>query len=200
MKTYLFQLLAVLSCFLASCSFDSAKNDALDTEPCNDKTLPFQYSIIITDKGGLVLLDANLLEIEYDVLYSKKNIKMFSYPEGSSAEPVYSIQKYEQESRIVVETEFNECKQEHVTMILELNQMWCACGPDSHLEHIYTYDTIRCDLRVLNDSVICEKISVNEILSWKNDGKKQEEPCITLVKDRHSITVMGLLNTPSPDI
>ncbi|MDR2773311.1 MAG: hypothetical protein LBC19_00980 [Tannerella sp.] len=177
MKVNLFWLLAVLSCFQVSCG-----NDPPEEEACNDMTLPFRYSIIIKDKDGLVLLgdyyDGNILNRYF---YWERDIRLIPYPPDSNREPVFSIRKYDGEYRITVGTEFNECRQGGgLGMILEFVEVW-HLAPVAY--HKYTYDTIQCVLKVVNDSVVCEKISVNDILSWEN---KAEEPYLTLVKNKHS--------------
>jgi hypothetical protein len=174
-------MLAVLPCFQISCGSDSPENNET---PENDITLPFRYSIILKDKDGLVL-SGGIYHLD-PYLYWEDDIRLIPYPDDSYAEPIFSIRKYEQEYRIAVRTEFNECRQEgRLDMILELIEVRYLFVPDAHLYHKYTYDTIGFDLKVVNDSVICEKISVNEILSWENDGNWKEEPCVTLIKNKH---------------
>jgi hypothetical protein len=191
MKTYLFRPLAVLSCFPASCSSDSPEDNELDGTPCSGITLPFRYSIILKDKDGHVMSGGNPSggnSLSLSAVYWEEDIRLTPYPGNSYAEPVFSLRQYEQEYRIAVRTEFNECRQEgYLAMILELVEVRYMHFPNNHLYHKYTYDTIRFDLKALNDFVICENISVNGILLWENDGNREEEPCITLVKNRHSI-------------
>jgi hypothetical protein len=189
MKTYLFRLFIFSCCFLASCSSDSTEDNESAGTPYNDITLPFRYSIILKDKDGHVLSGGN----KVDITYWEKDIRLIPYPPDSYREPLFSIRgDDERESRIVVATEFNEYRQRHVAMILELVEVRCAYAVPVELYHKYTYDTIRCDLKAVNDSVVCENISVNGILLWENDRNGNEEPCITLVKNVHTVAVGGL--------
>ncbi|MDR2773310.1 MAG: hypothetical protein LBC19_00975 [Tannerella sp.] len=194
MKTYLFQPLIFLSCAMASCVLASCGgNDSPEEEA---PTLPFRYSIVIKDKDGLVLSVSERYASWVDSFYSEKDIRLIPYPQGSFADPLFSISDGDGEresSRIVVATEFNDHRQGgRLDMILELVEVQCAFASPPELYHIYTYDTIRCDLKVSDDSVVCEKISVNDVLSWENDGNRKEEPCITLIKKHRQVMIGGL--------
>ncbi|MDR0575375.1 MAG: hypothetical protein LBG96_15395 [Tannerella sp.] len=177
MKTYLFLLLAVFSGLMVSCGSEDK------APPCNDITMPFRYSIILKDKDGRVLSGGDI-PFQY-AIYWEEDIRLIPYPEDSYADPFFALRKYEKEHRIAITAEFNECRQGCLEMILELIEIRHNYGS---MMHKYPCDTIRCDLKVVNDSLVCEKISVNEILSWENDGITQEEPCITLVKNIHMVT------------
>jgi hypothetical protein len=191
MKTYLFRLFFFLSCFHVSCGSDSPENNET---PENDRTLPFRYSIILKDKDGLVLVGGERSGPgPQNLFYFEEDIRLIPYSPDGYQDPLFSIRGDDgQESRIVVATEFNECRGSHVTMILELVEVRVS-GPE-HLPfiHKYTYDTIRCDLKVLSDSVICEKILINEIPSWENNENRKEDPCITLIKKHHTYSIGGL--------
>ncbi|MDR0575844.1 MAG: hypothetical protein LBG96_17785 [Tannerella sp.] len=179
---------------LCSCS----ANNNLDNEnEYDDEILPFRYSISIRGEDGFHgdLLSSDGATARYSTKdQDKSKIDIFNISPENVTQQIYSIEDYGTEFRIVVQNECNT-KNGYIESVLELWQLKIACGPNDLRPDVYTYDTIRCEIRMIKDSIVCKSISVNGVITWINDNNG-EEPFILLMKEPHDVLVCGL---PGPN-
>jgi hypothetical protein len=178
MYNFLF-IFAIVIGLLSSCNSD---HDEIKKEK---KTDAFQYSIIIKDSIGNELLGGKPSE-----MYQEEKIKLINLTQDYVNKLTFSIEKYENENRILVKTKCNEDQAKDIIMVLELLEIKNAST--ASIPDKYTYDTIYCEMAIKNDSLICSSMKVNNKLFWVNDNNSKEEPCISLTKNEHKVIVGGL--------
>jgi hypothetical protein len=181
MKKYI--LFAPVMSLLYACATDS-NVDISDEDPYNGQRTAFQYSIIIRDSVGIDLLDKETIGY-----YMKSYINIISPTQENVKEQTWSVEKYDNEYRIVVKVECDEeTWDSHVETILELCVLWPGrTVPDG----IYTFDTIRCGTGMKNDCIICNDITVNGLPAWKRT-RNDEEPYIELEREYCQVAIMDM--------
>lgn len=187
MKKNIFIFLAfslLYSCHLSADIQDSEREEEIENSD-------FQhYSIAIKSAKGQDLLHPRGNE-ETTGAYPLSHINIIMPPQDGIRKQSYEVKHYVNEWRMVVNFDYekDEMNDNYIESILEL----CICLPSSlhpdYYEGIYTYDTIRCAVRTVDDLFICDEIFVNGLPKWERK-EINEEPFIELEKERCKVMLL----------